>query len=165
MTDESNKFTTDVTKAYEKLISWFKSLKEHDVKSLSEVIAQAKKYLAENENLSEEKIKQFLDNLAYDLTQFYQQSKAEAQHSLYLELLKETLWDELAKITDVAQVEWAELNDDFKHQGIYKVGDVIGFGVLVCQQCQYEVEYTHVSEVIPCPQCQNTSFTRHSLVE
>jgi len=153
----------DLTRIYQQLATWFQEVKSHELTSLVELVEQAKKYLTAAEDLPEEKIKQFVDNLKYDLIQFYQQSKQEAQHSIYLGLLNETLWSELAKITDTTQVEWAELEEDFKHDGIYKAGDMIGFGVLVCQHCQYEVEYTHLSEVIPCPKCQHTTFTRHSL--
>ncbi len=160
-----NEPKNDLTKFYQQLTTWFNEVKEQQLTSLVEIIEQAKKYLSAAENLPEEKVKQFVDNLKYDLVQFYQQSKNEAQHSVYLGLLNETFWSELAKITDVTQVEWAELVEDFQHDGIYHVGDIIGFGVLVCQQCQYEIEYTHVSEVIPCPKCQHTTFTRHSLSE
>ena len=73
------------------------------------------------------------------------------------------MWANLAQLTDKSQVEWAELVDDFEHDGIYKVGDVIGFGELVCQQCNEKVHIMHASEVVACAKCGGESFTRMPL--
>jgi hypothetical protein len=159
MSNKNNKLDS----LYKKLSLWLNEVKEHELTSVVEFIAQAKKYLVAAEALPEEKINQFINNLSYDLKEFYQQSKAEAQHSIYLGLLEETFWQELAKITDKSQVEWSEIPDELKHHGEYKQGDIIGFGVLVCKNCQQKVEYFHQSTVIACPNCQGTDFIREEL--
>ncbi|PCI63543.1 MAG: hypothetical protein COB35_00390 [Gammaproteobacteria bacterium] len=159
MTNKNN----NLDNVYEKLHHWLEEVKSHELSSLVDFIEQAKKYLIAAQALPEEKISQFINNLGYDLKEIIEQSKTEAQHSIYLGLLEETFWSELAKITDKSQVEWSELSDEIKHHGNYQQGDVIGFGVLVCQQCQQKVEYFHQSEVIACPNCQATQFIRQSL--
>jgi hypothetical protein len=73
------------------------------------------------------------------------------------------MWASLANLTDKSQVEWAELVDDFDHDGIYKVGDVIGFGELVCEQCDEKIHIMHASEVAPCAKCGGNTFTRMPL--
>jgi len=70
------------------------------------------------------------------------------------------MWASIAHLTDKSQVEWAELVDDFEHDGIYKIGDTIGFGELVCQQCNEKTHIMHASEVVVCVKCGGDTFTR-----
>jgi len=154
---------TELDNIYKKFSQWIDDIKVHEITSMVDFIEQTKKYLIAAEALPEEKVGQFINNLKYDLAEFYQQSKTQAQHSIYLGLLEENFWSELAKITDKSQVEWFELQDDFNHHGDYQQGDFIGFGVLVCKMCQQQVEYFHPSEVMGCPNCQATHFERYAL--
>jgi len=145
---------------YQKLSDWLDEMKEIQKPRVNELIKQAKLYAKTAEGMTEEKLNQFLNNLKYDLYDFYQQNQAEIKHSTYLGLLNETLWRNLAQLTDKSQVEWAELLEDFEHDGIYHVGDIIGFGELVCQQCDEKLHIVHVSEVSACIKCGGDSFTR-----
>ncbi len=94
------------------------------------------------------------------MQQFYKQYQNDAEHSLMLGLLEEQFWQSLSQITDRSQVEWAELTDDFNHQGIYKTGDLIGFGELRCTHCQHTLSFYHLSTVPQCPECGKTAFKR-----
>ncbi|MBL4823129.1 MAG: zinc ribbon-containing protein [Colwellia sp.] len=145
---------------YQKLSDLLDEMKELQKPRVNELIKQAKLYAKTAEGMTEEKLNQFLNNLKYDLYDFYQQNQAEIKHSTYLSLLNETLWRNLAQLTDKSQVEWAELLEDFEHDGIYHVGDIIGFGELVCQQCDEKLHIVHVSEVSACIKCGGDSFTR-----
>lgn len=145
---------------YQDLNNWLDEMKELQKPKITELVKHAKAYAKAAENMSEEKINQFADNLKHDLHDFYQQNQAEAKHSIYLGLLNETLWSNLAQLTDKSQVEWAELVEDFEHDGVYKTGDIIGFGELVCQQCNEKIHIMHVSEVAACANCGGGSFTR-----
>ena len=145
---------------YQNLSDWLDEMKEIQKPRVNELIKQAKLYAKTAEGMTEEKVNQFTDNLKYDLHDFYQQSQTEIQHSTYLNLLNERMWASLAHLTDKSQVEWAELVDDFEHDGIYKVGDIIGFGELVCQRCDERVHIMHPSEVTACIKCGCDSFNR-----
>jgi len=145
---------------YQDLSNWLDEMKEIQKPRVTELVKRAKSYAKAAENMSEEKVNQFTDNLKHDLHDFYQQNQSQAKHSIYLGLLNETLWSNLAQLTDKSQVEWAELVDDFEHDGIYKAGDIIGFGELVCQQCDEKIHIMHVSEVAVCAKCGGESFTR-----
>ena len=145
---------------YQDLSNWLDEMKELQKPRITELVKQAKLYAKAAGNMSEEKVNQFTDNLKHDLHDFYKQNQSQAQHSIYLGLLNETLWSNLAKLTDKSQVEWAELVDDFEHDGVYKIGDIIGFGELVCQQCDEKIHITHASEVIACVECGGGSYTR-----
>ncbi|ALO35220.1 hypothetical protein CMT41_11190 [Colwellia sp. MT41] len=145
---------------YKNLNNWLVAVKAEQKPHIDEFIKQAKLYANAAEAMSEEKLKQFADNLKYDLHDFYQLNRSQVKHSLYLGLLNESLWDTLAKLTDKSQVEWAELVEDFSHDGLYKSGDFIGFGELQCQQCDEKITILHFSEIGDCVHCGSTEFFR-----
>jgi hypothetical protein len=157
---QQNDYFADI---YQKLNTWLNSIKEEQAPNITEFIKQAKLYADAAETMSAEKLHQFTENLKYDLYDFYQQNSAEVKHSVYLGLLNETLWDNLANLTDKSQVEWAELVDDFEHEGHYKSGDIIGFGELECQQCHQKSHITHCSQLGVCANCGNEHFIRQPL--
>ena len=66
-------------------------------------------------------------------------------------------------ITDRTKVEWVELFSDLEHQGLYEAGEIIGLGVLVCENCGHKTEYTHPTEIIPCIKCGKKEFSRQLL--
>lgn len=156
MKDEKKGFDS----IYDNIVRWIDDVKQHEVTDIVEVVDRVKEYLGAAESIPEEKVKQFVANLEYDLNEFYQQNQAEIKHSTYLGLLNETLWEKLAQMTDKSQVEWAELVDDFKHEGEYVSGDYVGFGVLQCCQCDHQVEISHLSIVRDCLECGGKNFIR-----
>ncbi|MDI5677483.1 hypothetical protein MJL30_38810, partial [Salmonella enterica subsp. enterica serovar Anatum] len=46
----------------------------------------------------------------------------------FLPGIKESLWQELADITDKTQLEWREVFQDLNHHGVYHSGEVVGLG-------------------------------------
>ena len=153
----------DLNDFYQSMSAWLTDIKKHEVTQLVELIEQAKVILKSAESLPEEKIKQFINNFTYDLHEFYQQNQQEVKHSIYLGLMKESFWAVLANITDKSQVEWAELCEDFVHNGEYQKGDVIGFGQLCCQKCHNIRLITHLTTVDECLHCGHEHFNRQGL--
>ncbi|NMP31028.1 zinc ribbon-containing protein [Thalassotalea sp. M1531] len=145
---------------YKSLNNWLEDVKSHEVNQLVEIVEEAKALVGAAESLSQERVTQFISNFKYDLKEFVQQWQDDSQHSIYLGLLNETWWDTIAKTADKAQIEWAELPDDFAHDGIYRKGDFIGFGQLTCCQCSEVLTISHFSQVGECPQCGNDEFNR-----
>jgi predicted DNA-binding protein len=145
---------------YQKLNAWLKEVQQTQITYIEEFIQQAKDYALAAEQMSEEKVQQFIDNFKYDLHDFYTLNKSQAKDSVYLGLLNEALWDNLAKLTDKSQVEWAELVDDFQHDGIYISGDFIGFGELQCDECDETIAILHFSKVAQCAKCGSNHFIR-----
>lgn len=148
---------------YQKLNAWLNEVKEEQTPHLTEFIKQAKLYANAAETMSEEKLHLFAENLKYDFHDFYQKNSAEVKHSIYIGILNETLWDNLAKLTDKSQVEWAELVEDFNHDGYYQSGDIIGLGELECQKCHQTIHITHCSELGLCAKCGSEDFLRQPL--
>ena len=153
----------EISHFYQNITNWIKDTKAHEITKMVVLVERAKAYLVAAESIPEENIKQFIDSFVYDLREFYQQNQAQAQSSLYLGLMNENLWQLLASMTDKSQVEWSELMDDFQHDGIYYLGDYIGFGELECQSCHQSLTITHLSKVSACIHCDGTQFIRHAL--
>lgn len=151
---------SNLTDIYNKLNAWLDDFKTSSKPQAIQLLREAKRYAGAAEDMSEEKLKQFVDNLKYDLHDFYQLNKTQADNSFYLGLLKETLWENLGQLTDKSQVEWAELVDDFEHNGRYHSGDFIGFGELKCQECLEHITILHFSEVTDCIHCGAKEFER-----
>ncbi|WP_448210908.1 zinc ribbon-containing protein [Colwellia sp. MEBiC06753] len=151
---------TQLDEVYSKLNTWLNDVKDHEITELVDIVEQAKLLVKAAENLSEERMRQFIDNFRYDLADFIDQWQQESEHSVYLGLLNETWWDTVAKAADTTQIEWAELPDDFKHQGVYHTGDYIGFGQLKCRECGELLTISHFSQVSDCTHCGHNSFTR-----
>ncbi|NQZ86142.1 MAG: zinc ribbon-containing protein [Colwellia sp.] len=145
---------------YQALVIWAEDVNQHEITDIVEKIEKSKLYLQAAEKLPEEKVKQFVDNLRFDIREFIQQNELQAKNSLYLGLLNESFWNNMQAITDKSQVEWSELDDDFKHHGEYKSGDFIGFGFLECQNCHEKITYSHASDVADCFSCSGNTFIR-----
>lgn len=63
----------------------------------------------------------------------YEESLKEESDSVFMRVIKESLWQELADITDKTQLEWREVFRDLNHHGVYHSGEVVGLGNLVCE--------------------------------
>jgi hypothetical protein len=155
--------TSVLSQFYQALHVWLDDVKQHELTQVIDLIEHAKKYMVAAELIPAEKVKQFVDNFSYDLAEFYHQTQQEMKHSVYIGLLNETLWQRLAGMTDKSQVEWSELVDDFYHGGLYRQGDYVGFGKLICRKCKHSVTINHLSEVSCCAQCKGEEFIRRGL--
>ena len=77
-----------------------------------------------------------------------------------MRVIKESLWQELADITDKTQLEWREVFQDLNHHGVYHSGEVVGLGNLVCEKCHYHLA-VYTPDVLPrCPKCGHDQFQR-----
>lgn len=149
---------------FDKVYAWLQQAKKDEVKSIMNWVSKADDIIKAAEKLSVDEYQLSVDDFKRDLLGFYrhsqQQTSAEFKQSLYVATLQEGMWQHLANMTDLAQVEWSELIDDFNHDGVYRTGDVIGFGTIVCQNCNKHFDILHASTVIPCPDCGANDFTR-----
>lgn len=145
---------------YDELAAWLEDVKQHELTDFISVVEQVKAFAGAAEAIPAEKVTQFIDNFKYDLHQFATLAQHEVDNSVYVGLVKEQFWQKLADITDRSQVEWAELDDDFKHHGHYQVGDYIGFGELQCVNCDQSLMIFHNSKVSECANCGGHEFIR-----
>src|SRR5690606_21885938 len=78
----------------------------------------------------------------------YEESQDEIADSVFMRVIKESLWQELADITDKTQLEWREVFQDLNHHGVYHSGEVVGLVNLVCEKCDHHIA-VYTPEVLP----------------
>lgn len=101
-----------------------------------------------------------------DLEEFalsYEESLDEETDSVFMRVIKESIWQELADITDKTQLEWREVFQDLSHHGVYHSGEVVGLGNLVCEKCHFHLAvYTRMCCPL-CPKCGHDSSSADRL--
>ncbi|WP_224555112.1 zinc ribbon-containing protein [Pectobacterium versatile] len=132
-------------------------------RDLDSLVLSARKTLQESSELTQKEIEQVIQAVQRDLEEFarsYNESQDEFTDSVFVRVIKESLWQELADITDKTQLEWREIFKDVNHHGVYHSGEVVGLGNLVCENCHHYIAF-YTPEVLPlCPKCSHDLFHR-----
>ncbi|MBS4432093.1 zinc ribbon-containing protein [Pectobacterium punjabense] len=132
-------------------------------RDLDSLVQSARKTLLEGSELTQKEIEQVIQAVQRDLEEFgrsYSESQDEFTDSVFMRVIKESLWQELADITDKTQLEWREIFKDVNHHGVYHSGEVVGLGNLVCENCHHHIAF-YTPEVLPlCPKCSHDLFHR-----
>ncbi|MDN3652562.1 hypothetical protein QWY77_07260 [Thalassotalea ponticola] len=146
----------------ERVNDWLGQAAPAEMKSIEQWVEKAEQLLDAAAQVSVTEYQLSIDSFKRDLLGFYHSYQHDAQHSTYLANLQEGMWHHLANLTDQTQIEWAEFVADVEHDGVYKTGDVIGFGQLVCMQCRHVIDICHATEVTDCPKCGHNRFIRQA---
>lgn len=142
---------------------WLGKTGEHEVKNLVDFFDRSKQWWAAAKELTADEFMTASTYLKRDLMMFYRHYQKDMAQSEFVQSVKETVWHELAELTDKSQIEWQELKKDFDHDGVYQAGEWVGMGNLVCKSCHYHMEFSHPEELSACPQCGGTTFLREAL--
>jgi hypothetical protein len=142
---------------------WLGDAGKSEVKNLVHFFDRSKEWWATAGELTADEFQQKSIYLKRDLMMFYRHYQQDMQQSEFIQTIKESAWKELADMTDKSQIEWQELKQDFRHQGIYEEGEWVGMGIIVCKSCQYKMEFVHPEELPCCPQCGGSTFLREAL--
>ncbi len=140
------------------LTLWLKDVKDHELKEAVKRFVESEQAL---KNLGEEKYQLYRNYLMRDLEHL--QEHETHYNSLAWQELKESLWYELSHIEDKTQLEWHPLSQDFKHNGIYHVGEWIAMGTLVCKNCNHSYDVYHATQITPGLECDGIYFSRKAL--
>ncbi|MDP5141837.1 hypothetical protein ORJ00_03665 [Rheinheimera baltica] len=157
---------TDFVKRYQQWLSEFnRTLQQNDqlqLDSMVHFVEQFKAYLKAGKDLSAYETTLFVETLKRQWQEHNEQELAQKAHEPP-SLWPEALWQELSSITDKSQLEWQELVQDFKHQGVYYQGEVVGMGRYRCSHCLQHIDYTHPTELLVCNDCGGVQFFREGL--
>ena len=152
-----------VAQYYRELVASLTERLKNGERDIDELVAGAEKRLNEAGELTRGEVEQVIQAVRRDLEEFarsYQESRGEFTDSVFMRVIKESLWQELADITDKTQLEWREVFKDVSHHGVYHSGEVVGLGNLVCEQCHHHLAF-YTPEVLPlCPKCGHDQFQR-----
>ena len=129
---------------------------------LNRMIARVQAYMEAAGDLTKDELALIAEYVKRDLGN-YDEGKQEVPESAFMLALKDTAWSWLADVTDRAQVEWQELADELEHKGIYRAGDWVGLGVLVCDHCEWRHTVLHPEQLGTCPECGADEYHREPL--
>ncbi|KFK95176.1 MULTISPECIES: zinc ribbon-containing protein [unclassified Serratia (in: enterobacteria)] len=152
-----------VAQYYRELVASLTERLKNGERDIDELVASAEKRLDEVGELTRAEVEQVTQAVRRDLEEFarsYKESQDDLTDSVFMRVIKESLWQELAEITDKTQLEWHEVFKDVSHHGVYHSGEVVGLGNLVCEQCHHHLAF-YTPEVLPlCPKCGHDQFQR-----
>ncbi|WP_421245390.1 zinc ribbon-containing protein [Aeromonas sanarellii] len=153
-------------KGYEAFIAQLRKqweeTEEFQGERLNRMIARVQAYMEAAGDLTKDELAIIAEYVKRDLGN-YDEGKQEVPESAFMLALKDTAWSWLADVTDRAQVEWQELADELEHKGIYRAGDWVGLGVLVCDHCEWRHTVLHPEQLGTCPECGADEYHREPL--
>ena len=135
---------------------------ERDIDAL---VAARRERLLASDAATPDEIDRALAAVRRDLAEFarsYQETRQpdSVSDSLFMRIMRESLWKELADITDKSQLEWREVFQDLHHHGVYQSGEVVGLGNLVCEKCHFTRAIYTPETLTRCPECGHDQFQR-----
>ena len=152
-----------VAQIYRELVGTLTERLRNGERDIDALVSQARAKVAQTSELTRTEIDELLRAVRRDLEEFamsYGESQEDESDSVFLRVIKESIWQELADITDKTQLEWREVFKDVSHHGVYHSGEVVGLGNLVCEKCHHHLAF-YTPEVLPlCPKCGHDQFQR-----
>ena len=160
---------SNITQNYRQLVTSLTERLKNGERDISALVQDARVRLQDEGQLSEIQIEQLTSAVRRDLHEFarnytenQQAEKDDGTDSVFMRVIKESLWKELADMTDKTQLEWKEVFKDVNHHGVYHSGEVVGLGNLVCENCQFSLAVYTPEILSKCPKCGHTEFSRHA---
>ena len=152
-----------VAQFYRELVSTLSERLRNGERDIDALVEQARVKISQSGELTQREVESLTTAVRRDLEEFarsYEESQDELTDSVFMRVIKESLWQELADITDKTQLEWREVFQDLNHHGVYHSGEVVGLGNLVCEHCHYHLA-VYTPDILPrCPKCGHDQFQR-----
>lgn len=152
-----------VAQFYRELVSTLSERLRNGERDIDALVEQARMKISQSGELTHREVETLTKAVRRDLEEFacsYEESQDELTDSVFMRVIKESLWQELADITDKTQLEWREVFQDLNHHGVYHSGEVVGLGNLVCEHCHYHLA-VYTPDILPrCPKCGHDQFQR-----
>ena len=152
-----------VAQFYRELVTTLTERLRNGDRDIDALVEQARLRVSQTGELTRTEIDELTRAIRRDLEEFarsYEESQDEVTDSVFMRVIKESLWQELADITDKTQLEWREGFQDLNHHGVYHSGEVVGLGNLVCEKCHFHLAI-YTPDVLPlCPKCGHDQFQR-----
>ena len=152
-----------VAQFYRELVSTLSERLRSGERDIDALVEQTRVKISQSGELTHREVETLTKAVRRDLEEFalsYEESQDELTDSVFMRVIKESLWQELADITDKTQLEWREVFQDLNHHGVYHSGEVVGLGNLVCEHCHYHLA-VYTPDILPrCPKCGHDQFQR-----
>ena len=152
-----------VAQYYRELVASLSERLRNGERDIDALVEQARQQVLQAGELTRTEVDELTRAVRRDLEEFaisYEESLEEESDSVFMRVIKESLWQELADISDKTQLEWREVFQDLSHHGVYHSGEVVGLGNLVCEKCHFHLA-VYTPDVLPlCPKCGHDQFQR-----
>ncbi|WP_318374282.1 zinc ribbon-containing protein [Enterobacter sp.] len=152
-----------VAQYYRELVGTLTERLQNGERDIDALVEQARLRATQTGELTRTEIDELLRAIRRDLEEFarsYGESQGELTDSVFMRVIKESVWQQLADITDKTQLEWREVFSDLNHHGVYHSGEVVGLGNLVCEKCHFHLA-VYTPDTLPlCPKCGHDQFQR-----
>jgi rubrerythrin len=152
-----------VAQYYRELVTTLTERLRNGERDIDALVEQARVRVRQTGELTRTEVDELTRAVRRDLEEFaisYGESQDELKDSVFMRVIKESIWQELADITDKTQLEWREVFQDLNHHGVYHSGEVVGLGNLVCEKCHFHLA-VYSPDVLPlCPKCGHDQFQR-----
>lgn len=152
-----------VAQYYRELVASLSERLRNGERDIDALVEQARQRVMQAGELTRTEVEELTRAVRRDLEEFalsYEESLDEETDSVFMRVIKESIWQELADITDKTQLEWREVFQDLSHHGVYHSGEVVGLGNLVCEKCHFHLA-VYTPDALPlCPKCGHDQFQR-----
>lgn len=137
-----------VAQYYRELVASLSERLRNGERDIDALVEQARQRVMQTGELTRTEVDELTRAVRRDLEEFAMSYEESQDDSVFLRVIKESLWQELADITDKTQLEWREVFQDLNHHGVYHSGEVVGLGNLVCEKCHYHLA-VYTPDVLP----------------
>lgn len=144
---------------YESLLNDIIEMLKKSPKEIENIVQVSEKVADAASDMTKDELSLISAYVQADLKEFADSYEESKSGPFYL-MIKNSIWEGLASITDNTRLEWQELFSELENQGVYEAGDLIALGVLKCEKCGHQMEYNHPTEIIPCTACGHRFFSR-----
>lgn len=109
-----------VAQYYRELVASLSERLRNGERDIDALVEQARERVIKTGELTRTEVDELTRAVRRDLEEFamsYEESLKEESDSVFMRVIKESLWQELADITDKTQLEWREVFQDLNHHG------------------------------------------------
>ncbi|MDU7608393.1 MAG: hypothetical protein E7K42_21200, partial [Escherichia coli] len=107
-----------VAQYYRELVASLSERLRNGERDIDALVEQARERVIKTGELMRTEVDELTRAVRRDLEEFamsYEESLKEESDSVFMRVIKESLWQELADITDKTQLEWREVFQDLNH--------------------------------------------------
>ncbi len=133
-------------------------------------LESAKEKAGELEELTKEEVEKvgvYLKRDLMDAAEYLQETGKDLADwmNFDIELIEERFIDTFSVIANQTRLELDRLADEANAVGVWKTGEIVGIGTLVCKSCGEQLHFHKPGHIPPCPKCHGVEFKRPSAAD
>ncbi len=153
-------------KMYESAVENLHNIGDKTAPVLHKLVDETKDTIEDLEELSKEEAEKLADYLKRELPELVntltEQGK-ELKDWLGFETnkLETRMLDSLMSLPPSTATALMKIRDTAWKASVYRTGEIVGPGTLVCDQCGEKLHFVKTEKIPPCPKCDQTRYHRN----